>query len=78
MSACYNALGHLESILRPVFKEMFRVTKQDGYLMFIATWKMDMAALNKIKNVVSEYSNLALLTEINNSKYSTLVIKKSI
>lgn len=37
VSVCYNALGHLKSILRPVLTEMLRVTTKDGYLIFIAT-----------------------------------------
>ncbi len=77
VSVCYNALGHLRSILGLVFAEMLRVTKQDGYLMFVATWKMDIAALNELKEAISEYGHLISLTEISNSKYKALIVKKT-
>jgi ubiquinone/menaquinone biosynthesis C-methylase UbiE len=78
VSSCYNALGHLKSILRPVLIEMFRVTNQDGYLIFIATWKMDIATLGELKNIISEYNNLTLFAEIENKKYNALIVKKTI
>lgn len=78
VSSCYNALGHLKSILRPVLTEMFRVTNQDGYLIFIATWKMDIATLGELKNIISEYNNLTLFAEIENKKYNALIVKKTI
>jgi ubiquinone/menaquinone biosynthesis C-methylase UbiE len=76
VSACYNALGHLENILRPVLIEMVRVTVQGGYLIFIATWKMDKEIIGELKNVISEHHNLTLFTEIENKKYSALIVKK--
>ena len=70
LSMCLFAITpwDLRSILGPVFAEMLRVTKQDGYLMFVATWKMDIAALNELKEAISEYGHLISLTEISNSK----------
>jgi len=78
VSCCYNALGHLKSILRLVLTEMFRVTNQDGYLIFIATWKMDIAALEELKNIISQYNSLTLFAEIKNIKYNSLIVKKTI
>lgn len=76
ISACYNGLGHLKSILRLVFIEMIRVTIQGGYLIFIATWKMDKEILNELKNIINEHSNVTLYAEIECNKYSALIVKK--
>lgn len=78
VSVCYNALGHLKSILRSVLTEMFRVTSKDGYLMFIATWKIDIAIFDKLKNIISEYSDITLFSEVKNKKYNALIFKKTI
>ena len=55
--------------LKPAFDEMFRDTRQDGYLLFIATWKMDIAVPDELKNIINDYGNIAMLLEIRNSKY---------
>lgn len=78
VSSCYNALGHLKNILRPVLSEMFRVTNQDGYLIFIATWKIDIVTLGELKNIISENNNLTLFAEVENKKYNALIVKKTI
>lgn len=76
VSACYNAIGHLKSILRPILAEMVRVTNKDGYLIFVATWKMDVAMLEQLKNIISEYRNLTLFEEIESKKYNAIIVKK--
>lgn len=76
ISACYNGLGHLESILRPVFIEMIRVTIEGGYLIFIATWKMDKEIFAELKNIINEHNDVTLYAEIECNKYSALVVKK--
>lgn len=78
VSVCYNALGHLKNILRPVLTEMFRVTSKDGYLMFIATWKIDIAIFDELKNIISEHSDITLFAEVKNKKYNALIFNKTI
>jgi ubiquinone/menaquinone biosynthesis C-methylase UbiE len=76
VSACYNGLGHLKSILRPVLMEMIRVTIEGGYLIFIATWKMDKEIFAELKNIINEHNNVILYSEIECNKYSALIVKK--
>jgi ubiquinone/menaquinone biosynthesis C-methylase UbiE len=76
ITICYNALGHLESILRSVLIEMARVTTKDGYLIFIATWKMDKRIIPELKKIISEHNNLTIYSDIENSKYKAIIIKK--
>ena len=76
VSVCYNALGHLEDFLKPVLMEMARVTVKNGYLIFIATWKMDKAILSKLKNVICDYSNLAICADMENREHRTIIIKR--
>lgn len=78
VSVCYNALGHLKSILKPILTEMFRVTAKGGCLIFIATWKMDIAIFDVLKNIISDYRNLTLFAEIENKNYNILIVKKTI
>lgn len=78
VSVCYNALGHLDNVLKFVLKEMIRVTIHDGYLMFIATWKMDKRIIPELKNIINEHTNIFIYSEIENSKYTILVLKKTI
>lgn len=73
---CYNALGHLENQLRPVLIEMIRVTIQDGYLIFIATWKMDKKIITIMKDIVREYNSLTIYDDIQCNKYNALIIKR--
>ncbi|MGH4124374.1 MAG: class I SAM-dependent methyltransferase [Clostridium sp.] len=76
VSVCYNALGHLENLLNPVLMEMMRVTIQNGYLIFISTWKMDKKIIPELKNIISDYSNLTIYADIENSTYKAIIIKK--
>ncbi|MPM37655.1 Ubiquinone/menaquinone biosynthesis C-methyltransferase UbiE [bioreactor metagenome] len=76
VSVCYNALGHLEGILNSVISEMSRVTTQNGYLIFIATWKMDQKVLLGIENIISKHGNLTISENIDNKSYNILIIKK--
>lgn len=73
----YNALGHLKSKLIPVLTEMIRVTVEGGYLIFITTWKMDKNIIPELKNIILKKKNLAIYEDIENNKYSVLVIKKN-
>ncbi len=47
ISVCYNGLGHLKSVLDSVLMEMSRVTKENGYLIFIGTWRIDKRIIEK-------------------------------
>lgn len=76
VTVCYNALGHLESILNSVISEMNRVTIKNGYLIFIVTWKIDKKIIYEIKNTISKYKNLTISEDVDNNSYSALVIKK--
>ncbi len=73
---CYNALGHLKSILTPVLTEMIRVTTEDGYLIFIATWEMDKNIISELRDIIKEQNNLTVYRDIENNKYSALIIKQ--
>lgn len=52
--ASYNAFGHLDGIKEKVINEMYRVTKKTGYIIFMATWKMDKNMLSKIREIIDE------------------------
>lgn len=75
-SVCYNALEHLEDILKPVLIEMNRVTKEDGFLIFISTWKMDREKISELKGIINDQNNLTVFDNIERSKYNALIIKK--
>lgn len=75
---CYNALGHLQNILMSVLAEMIRVTAEEGYLIFIATWKIDKNVIPDLKNIIKRQNSLAVYGNIENEKYSVLIIKKKI
>lgn len=76
ITVCYNALGHLENILQSVLIEMIRVTMQEGYLLFMATWTMDKKIISKLKDMISEYSNLEVCDDIEKSTFRALIVKK--
>lgn len=76
VSVCYNALGHLKSILDSILREMTRVTLEGGYLIFIATWKMDKKILQELKELIGEYNNLKVHSDIESSKFNALIIEK--
>lgn len=71
-----NALGHLENILKPVLLEMKRVTIKNGYLIFIATWKMDKRVLEELKSIVELDSTITIHSNIETKKYRALIIEK--
>lgn len=77
ITVCYNALGHLKNILGLALGEMVRVTTEEGYLMFIATWKMDKKTIAEVKDIISKYSELTIEADIENSKYRALIVKKN-
>lgn len=74
---CFNALGHLKGVLEPVLSEMARVTAQNGCFMFIATWKMDIEHFGEVKKIINEDDKLELAENIENTKYSVFVVKKT-
>lgn len=76
VSVCYNALGHLENVLRPVLTEMTRVTKEGGYMMFLATWKMDKKVMEELEKIINEHDELTICKDIVNGSYKALIIKK--
>lgn len=63
-------------IQNSVLTEMSRVTKQDGYLVFISTWKMEKKILSNIKEMINEYNDLELYDYIEKHRYEALIIKK--
>ena len=73
---CYNALGHLKSILIPVLTEMIRVTIEGGYLIFITTWKIDKNIIPELKSIIMKQKNLTIYKDAENNRYSVLIIKK--
>jgi len=76
VSISYNTLGHLDTILGSVLKEMNRVTNTYGYLIFIATWKMDKRMFPDLKNIIKEQNNLSIYADIENTKYHAIILKK--
>nr|WP_276575911.1 class I SAM-dependent methyltransferase [Oceanirhabdus seepicola] len=75
ISICYNALGHLESVLNSVLMEMSRVTKENGYLLFIVSWKMDKRILLDLKEMINEYAHLKINGYMGKNRYKVLIIK---
>lgn len=76
VTTVYNGLGHLEDMLSPVLKEMRRVTKTGGYLIFISTWSMDKKIHSSIENIVDQYNNLEISENIEKTKYKILIVQK--
>ncbi|OPJ63592.1 class I SAM-dependent methyltransferase [Clostridium oryzae] len=76
-TVCYNALGHLQNVLKPALDEMIRVTKPNGYLLLIATWSMDIRVLSKLENIIDTYSNLIVDSVIEDASFKILVLQKS-
>ncbi|MFZ5354875.1 MAG: class I SAM-dependent methyltransferase [Bacillota bacterium] len=75
-AVCYNALGHLIEIIPSVFKEMVRVVKTGGLIVFASTWKMDRILHQVIEDLVILYDGLEVSVE-EKSNYSILLIKKT-
>ncbi len=73
---CYNALGHLHEVIQPVLKEMTRVVKTEGVLLFIATWKMDRAILQLVNDEAISFQGLEVSQKIEGRNYGVLVVQK--
>ncbi len=76
ITAFYNAIGHLEDILEDVLIEALRVTKVKGYLIIVATWKLDKRLMGDVKSIIDNYSELKIHEEIDESNYRIIIIQK--
>ncbi|WDV46437.1 class I SAM-dependent methyltransferase [Clostridiaceae bacterium M8S5] len=76
VSFCYNALGHLQDVLEDVVSQMKRITAINGYLLFIASWKIDKNIIPEVNEIVSKHKDLTVQEYKSNHKYHALVIKK--
>lgn len=68
---CYNALAHLSESWPLVMQEMKRVTRADGHLILIGTWKME----RKMIDELSTSKDIKIKEYIVSSKYSILIIE---
>lgn len=76
VSVCYNALGHLCTILNSILVQVRRVTIDNGYIIFIATWKMDRRIIPELKNIIYAQSELMIHEDIEKENYHILIVKK--
>lgn len=76
-TVCYNGLGHLDDILKEVVMEMDRVTKSKGYIIFIATWKMDKKIVDEVKEIFEGDMKNYSFEELVKEKYKILIVKKN-
>lgn len=73
----YNALGHLVGVLKDCVSEMMRTLKKGGYLIFIATWKMDRMLIPNIRSLIATRRTVQIYKDIENKAYHTLIWKKT-
>lgn len=75
-AVCYNALNHLENVLETAFKELLRVIKKDGYVIFVSTWSIDKSALNELLPLIKKHGEMEIYEICHNTNYSMLILKK--
>lgn len=76
VSVCYNKLSTISADKETVIKEMARVTKTDGYLVFAATLKAEKIAVNELVSSAVFNETLKVYKEIFNSRFSMLIMQK--
>lgn len=75
VTVCYNALGHLEENLPEILSEMVRVTRDDGYLLFCSTWKLDRIVMDAVMSLVSTVECTVQLCK-QEKHYHALLLRK--
>jgi len=73
----YNALGHLVGVLKDCVSEMVRVLKRGGYVMFIATWKMDRTLIPNAQSLIATKRIMQNTKEIESRIYRASIWKKA-
>lgn len=73
---CYNALGHLQTVLPAVLAEMTRTAAPGGYLIFAATWEMDFSLLNEVQALAEEIPRLSAVSAPQISGCQLLILEK--
>lgn len=80
VSVCYNKLTKMPMDVKALLKEMIRVTRSDGYLVFTATQKAQINALNELKTSITSDKTLKkglnIYYDIHISKYTMLILQK--
>ncbi|MHC5038564.1 MAG: class I SAM-dependent methyltransferase [Planctomycetota bacterium] len=77
VAVSFNALGHLEEILPACIREMCRVVRIEGHIIFLATWKMDKALFGKIRKMSALKDTSLKISETRNAAYHSSVWKKT-
>ena len=75
-AVCYNALGHLQTVLPAVLSEMTRIAAPGGVLIFAATWQMDFPLLDEVQALAKAIPRLSAVSAPQISGRRILLFRK--
>ena len=78
ITVCYNAIAHLADVLDKSLLEMSRVTRKNGFVIIISTWKLDLQYFAQVEKILAQIPSLKLFKKIRNKDYSVLLYKKDL